>query len=822
MLRFLGFLFTAGFIVFVGVAIAAGYIIWETTKTLPEHEQLARYEPPVLTRVHAGDGTLLAEYARERRLFVPINAVPKQLINAFISAEDKKFYSHAGVDWEAVARAVIVDMKILFERYVQGKKGRRLIGASTITQQVAKNFLLSSDPTFDRKLKEALVAQRMETTFTKNQIMELYLNEIFLGMGSYGVAGASLTYFGKSLTELSLAEMAYLAALPKAPNNYHPIRYKDRAIERRNWVLERMQVNGYITAEQRFEAEKQDLKVTLRPFGAQLFAAEGFTEETRRVVAQLFGEDRLYAGGLSVRTTLDPKMQIYARQALTRGLIKFDRKNGWRGAIKQIPVIGDWGKALAELTVPSDIAPWQLAVVLAVEDGKATIGLRPEKLASGKLPEKREAGVIPLSLAKWARRHRGKGRVGPEVRSMAEVLEIGDVIYAAPSGDGANWHLVQMPAVEGAIVAMDPHSGRVLALVGGFSYGKSQFNRAVQAKRQPGSSIKPIVYAAALDSGYTPSSLVMDAPITIELRGGEIWKPKNYSGKFYGPSTLRLGIERSRNVMTVRLAQEIGIRKVKELAERLGIYEDMSPVLAMSLGAGETSLLNMVTAFSMLANGGKKIDPTLIDRVQDRYGRTVYRHDRRECGECLAESWQNQPEPELLDIREEVVNPYTAFQITSMMEGVVQRGTGKILKTVGKPVAGKTGTSNDERDAWFIGFTPDLAVGVYVGFDRPTPMGKDASGGELAAPIVADFMKLALKGKSATPFRAPAGIEFIPVDPKTGKRASYGDENVILEAFKPGEQPPEEDYVIGEGVGPSTGDDAVIEGGLTTGTGGLY
>ncbi len=822
MLRFFGFLFTAGFIVFMGVAIGVGYIVWETSKSLPEHEQLAKYEPPVMTRVHAGDGSLLAEYAKERRLFVPINAIPKQLIDAFISAEDKNFFSHSGIDWEAIARAAVVDAKIMFERHVLGKKGRKLIGASTITQQVAKNFLLTSERTVDRKLKEALVAKRIEATFSKNQIMELYLNEIYLGMGAYGVAGASLTYFGKSLADLNLAEMAYLAALPKAPNNYHPIRHKKRALERRNWVLERLQANGYISREQREANVAKPLEVTLRPFGAQLFAAEGFTEETRRILGQLFGEDRLYTGGLSVRTTLDPKLQIYARRALTGGLMKFDRENGWRGAIKQIDTDKDWAATLAGMEIPSDIAPWQLAVVLELDDQQAKIGLRPKTLKGRKSAKQRQTGVIPLELAKWASQPLGKGKKGPEVKNLSDILSIGDVIYAAPSGRNEQWHLMQMPAVDGALVAMDPHSGRVLAMVGGFSYGKSQFNRAIQARRQPGSSIKPIVYAAALDNGYTPASVIMDAPIEIELRNGEIWKPKNYSGEFYGPSTLRLGIERSRNVMTVRLAHDMGINKIKSLAEQLGIYDEMRPVLAMSLGAGETSLMRMTTAFSMIANGGKKIEATLIDRVQDRYGRTVYRHDKRECPACNAGSWQNQAEPELLDTRDEVINSYTAYQITSMMEGVVQRGTGTVLREVGKPVAGKTGTTNDERDAWFIGFTPDLAVGVYVGFDRPTPMGRNGTGGKLAAPIVANFMKMALKGKAATPFRVPAGIELIPIDPTTGQRAAYGDENVILEAFKPGEQPPNEAYIIGENLGHASGDDAVIEGGLTTGTGGLY
>ncbi len=821
MLRFLGFLFTAGFMVFIGLAAGAAYIIYDTSKTLPEHTQLSQYEPPVMTRVHAGDGSLLAEYATERRLFVPVNAIPQQLINAFTSAEDKNFYSHAGLDWAALARAAVKDVKILFDRYVMKKKAGRLIGASTITQQVAKNFLLTSERRIERKLKEALLAQRIERAFTKDQIMELYLNEIFLGMGSYGVAGASLSYFGKSLTELDLHEMAYLAALPKGPNNYHPYRKKDAAIERRNWVLERMLANGHISQAEHDAAVAQPLKVTLRPVGARLFAAESFTEEVRREVQQIYGKDKLYTGGLSVRTTLDPKLQIYARQSLTAALIRFDRENGWRGAIKSIPLEG-WETALSKMKVPADVYPWRLAVVLETTEAGATIGLRPKALPSGKFALKGETGNVPFSLLKWARKSRGKRKLGPEVKAVTDVVNAGDVIYVAPDRTKGTWHLVQLPAIEGGLVAMDPHTGRVLALVGGFSYGKSQFNRVVQARRQPGSSIKPVVYAAALDNGYTPASVIMDAPIEIRLRNGEVWKPKNYSGKFYGPSTLRRGIEKSRNAMTVRLAHDMGIKKVKNLAEKLGIYTNMPPVLAMSLGAGETTLLRMTTAFSMLANGGKRIEATLIDRIQDRYGRTVFRHEKRQCPACSAAKWDNQPEPELLDVREEVVSPYTAYQITSMMEGVVQRGTGTKLKSIGKPVAGKTGTTNDERDAWFIGFTPDLAVGAYVGYDTPKAMGKGATGGQLAAPLVASFMKLALKGKPATPFRVPAGIELIPIDPNTGKRAAYGDANVILEAFKPGQEPPDEAIVIGEGAAPASSSEAVIEGGLTTGTGGLY
>ncbi len=817
MFRFLGFLFTAGFIVFVAVAAAAGYVINETTKTLPEYDQLAKYEPPVLTRIHAGDGSLLAEYAKERRLFVPINTVPDKLIQAFVSAEDKNFYKHGGIDWTGVARAVIKRV----EYKIKGIK-RNAGGASTITQQVAKNFLLTNAPTLERKLKEALLAQRLEATFSKGKILELYLNEIYLGLGSYGIAGASLSYFGKSLTQLDIAQVAYLAALPKGPSNYHPYKYTKKAITRRNWVIGRMLTNGYITQAEHDEAIKKPLEVTVRPFGAQLFAAETFAEEVRREAVKIYGKDKLYSGGLSIRTTLDPKNQIFARQALTSGLIKFDREHGWRGAAKNIEISGDWGAVLNKTKVPSDVTPWRLGVVLEVTDSAATVGLRPKKQANGKIEAKREAANVPLKLMQWARRAKPKNRLGPAVKSPHDVLKTGNVIYVAPSRTAGEWHLVQMPEVEGALVAMNPHTGRVLALVGGFSYGKSQFNRAVQAWRQPGSSIKPFVYATALDNGYSPASVIIDEKISYKLQRGETWTPKNYTGKYYGASTLRTGIEQSRNVMTVRLADDMGIGKFKEMTERVGIYTKMPRVLAMSLGAGETTLMRMVTAFSMFANGGKKIHATLIDRIQDRYGRTVFRHDKRECLGCKAEKWENQAEPEFLDNREQIINEFTAYQITSMMEGVVQRGTAKELKKLGKPVAGKTGTTNDSRDAWFIGYTPDLVVGVYVGYDRPRPMGKGATGGHLAAPIVRHFMQLALKGKPATPFRVPAGIQLIPINSKSGTRAAYGDKNVILEAFKPGEEPPEKTILISGDAIPQSGEAAVIEGGLTTGTGGLY
>ena len=833
MLRFLGWLFGAGFMIFLGLSGALVYVIWDVAKGLPDYKQLASYEPPVMTRIHAADGSLLAEYADERRLFVPINSVPKRLIQAYISAEDKTFYTHGGLDWRGIAAAGI--------RYVQVKltgKGQ-IVGASTITQQVAKNFLLSNEQTIERKLREAIIVQRIEAAFSKDQILELYLNEIFLGLNSYGIAAASLNYFGKSLNELSLDEMAYLAALPKGPNNYHPFKHKERAIERRNWVLQQMFDNDYITQAELDEATKKPLEVSPRPFGAQLFAAESFAEEVRRELAQMYGKDKLGKGGLSVRTTLDPKLQIYARQSLARGLISFDRKRGYRGPIGKVEIQGDWGLLLAKPRAPADVAPWRIAVVLEVNEQQATVGLQPKLMPDGTPETARETGTVPVTLMGWARTYVDGTQLGPKITKATDVLAKGDVIYVAPSSEQGQWHLVQMPDVEGALVAMDPHTGRVLSLVGGFSYGNSQFNRAVQAMRQPGSSFKPIVYAAALDNGYTPSSVVLDAPIEYKMPNGDVWKPKNYQNKFYGPSTLRRGIEQSRNVMTVRLAGDLGMIKIVDLAQRLGIYDKMPLQLSMALGAGETTLMKMTTAYSMFANGGKKIHATLIDRIQDRYGRTIFRYDQRDCSFCKQDSYTaGSAEPELIDVREQVMNPYTAYQITSMLEGVVQRGTGKKVQIVGKPVAGKTGTSNDEKDAWFIGYTPDLTVGVYVGYDTPKPMGKKRTGGELAAPIVADFMRLALREQPATPFRVPRAIELIPIDANTGQRAIFGGDGVILEAFKPGEEPSDSTKIIGEDLASVTADPSygagqqivapfpnetpAEDGGLTTGTGGLY
>ena len=816
LVRFLGFLFAAGTVVFlVGVAGVAG-AIWHFSKDLPDYSQLQDYEPPVMTRVHAVDGSLLGEYAKERRLYLPIQAVPKLVINAFLAAEDKNFYEHGGIDFAGIARAAML--------YVQQYgSGRRPQGASTITQQVAKNFLLTNEVSFSRKIKEALLAMKIERAFSKEKILELYLNEIYLGMGAYGVAAASLLYFDKSVHELSVAEAAYLAALPKAPNNYHPFRQRERAVERRNYVIERMAEDHYITAQEAEKAKKDPLKITPRPTGAHIFAAEYFAEEVRRYIYENYTEQKLYEGGLSVRTTLDPKMQVLARKVLVDGFVHFDEQQGYRGPVNKIDLAGEWGAKLADVKALTDVAPWRLAVVLEADDASARIGLQPAHEPGGGLAKQRETGTIALEGVKWAKPTSGPMR-GKTPSKVSQVLAPGDVVYVEPfAGKDGQFRLHQVPEVSGAIVAMDPQTGRVLAMAGGFSYDQSQFNRATQALRQPGSSFKPIVYATALDNGYTPSTVVLDAPIEIDTGTG-IWAPENYTRKYYGPSTLRFGIEQSRNVMTVRLAQDIGMPLIGEYARRFGIYDSLPPYLSFALGAGETTLLRMVGAYAMFDNGGRKIQPTLIDRIQDRYGHTIYKHDARECRGCEAGKWESQNEPTLIDKRERVLDPMTAYQITSIMEGVVQRGTATVVKEVGKPIAGKTGTTNDEKDAWFIGFSPDLVVGVYLGYDKPRHLGRGATGGVLAAPIVRDFMKVALADKPAVPFRVPAGIKLIRIDPKSGMRAGPGDQRVILEAFKPGTAPPDNYSVIGvsDAAGQPLGVSPEADRAVRTGTGGLY
>ncbi len=808
-------LFSLGLLGAVAVSGVAGYYIWLYSKDLPNYEALRQYSPDVMTRIHAADGKLIKEFAEERRIYVPVNAIPKRVIHAFIAAEDKNFFRHSGIDIRATVIAMVRNISKV-------RQGRRAQGASTITQQVAKNFLLTNARSLERKVKEAILAIRIEDTYSKEKILELYLNRIFLGFRSYGIAAASLNYYGKSLDELTVGEAAYLASLPKAPSNYHPFRRTKKALARRNWVIGQMLENGFITEKEAVEAKAKGLNVNPRPFGTHIFAAKFFEEAVFLELKDIYGEKQVRTGGLSVRTTLNPALQKTARKSLVDGLERYDRAFGWRGPVAKVDM-GDgssWVNAFNKVKALSDIGNWRQAVVLEVNEKEAQIGLRPVKLKSRKWEKKRIRGIIPLEDVQWAvpfkeyknyKRHKTAKK---KVAAVTDVLAVGDIIYVVPrvvtekakKGEPkpkpqrieGQWSLKQLPEVDGGIVVMDPHSGRVHALVGGFSFERNQYDRVRTAKRQPGSSFKPFVYAAALDNGYSPASVMLDAPIAIDQGPDkEPWRPKNYGSKFYGASTLRRGIEKSRNLMTVRLARDMGMPLISEYSKRFGIYDDLPPLLSMSLGAGETTLLRMTTAYCMLANGGKQVRATLVDRVQDRYGKTVWRHDKRECPDCIADKWDGQEEPVLLDSRKKVVSIHTAYQVTSMLEGVVTRGTARNVRAVGKPLAGKTGTTNDEKDAWFIGFSPDLVVGVFVGFNNPKAMGKGATGGGLTAPIFRDFMKTALAGKPAVPFRIPPGIKLIKINGNTGARTQPNDPLAITEAFKPNENPPDEMTVLG-------------------------
>ena len=782
----LGSLFFLGcfVVLFLGMFVIVHY-----TRELPDYRQLAVYEPMITTRLYANDGQLLAEYASEKRIFVPLSAIPTRLVQAFVSAEDKNFYEHSGVDYAGVVRAFWENVR----NYGQNK---RLVGASTITQQVAKNFFLTNEKSLKRKIKEALLARRIEKAFSKDHILELYLNEIYLGYRSYGVASAALMYFNKSMDELTLSEMAFLAALPKGPNNYNPKTHKNAAIDRRNYVLDRMALNGYITLEEAEEAKKDDLVVTERELNETVENADFYNEEIRRMLEKYYGENALYQGGLSVRTSLDPRLQNIAVRVLEKGLMDYDKRHGYRGPAAHLESTDDWSAALEKVTRPEWYpASWKKAVVLSMDEEQAFLGVEGTQ----------EAGILPVDQMKWADEALEGGRVaGKKIEKPADVFSVGDVIWVEPKKNKENaplYKLQQFPLVEGAVVALDPHTGRVLAMVGGLSFKRSQFNRAVQAKRQPGSSFKPFVYLTALDNGFTPSSLILDAPLVVDQGPGqEKWKPRNYTKIFYGPSTLRTGIEKSRNLMTVRLAQAVGIEKTVEYAKKFGIHDNLMPVLSMSLGSGETTLLKMVAAYGMLVNGGKKITPNLIDRIQDRNGKTIYKHDQRECPNCSGANATNAFVPDIPDTREQIQDPVSAYQMVNIMTGVVQRGTGKIAQSVKKTLAGKSGTSNDNNDTWFIGFSPDLVVGVFVGFDTPKTLGPRDTGGVVAAPIFRDFMAEALKNQADIPFRVPEGVRMVRVNFETGKPAKANDKNVIWEAFRKETDLQAETPIIGQDV----------------------
>ncbi len=783
--RFVGAVTVLVSLLFLGIVAATAavlWVFWTYGKDLPDYHQLAKYEPPVATRIHAGNGALIAEHATEKRVFMPVEAMPPRLIQAFLSAEDKAFYSHFGVDPRALFRAVVTNA-------MNYGTGRRPIGASTITQQVTKNFLLTNEVSIDRKIKEAILSFRMERAFTKDQILALYLNEIYLGMGSYGVAAAALNYFDKSLDQLTLEEMAYLAALPKAPANYHPIRKTRAATIRRDWVLGEMQQNGFITGDEARRARAMPLQIA-RQSGFDSAEAPYFAEEVRREVVSRFGEDMLYAGGLSVRTTLDPELQHAARMALQRGLEALDRRQGWRGALASHTGDGDLDDILAkhQATMLED---HHAAYVTEVTKDQAQIYVNGGR------------GRIPFQLAFWAYPPRGEDGVRPQpLNDLRDALAIGDIIMVQPPEgtpdlirDGfepqpGDYALSQRPSVEGAIVALDPHTGRLLAMSGGYNYLDSEFNRAVQALRQPGSAFKPFVYLAALDQGYNPTTRILDAPLVVDQGPGKPkWKPANYTRRFYGPSIMRVGIEKSRNLMTARLAMNLGMDEIGDYARRFGLNENLPPLLSMSLGAGETTLLRLTAAYGMLVNGGKKITPSLIDRVQDRNGKTIYRHDGRSCDACQSGAGMGEEIPDLGDTREQLTSPASAFQMVSMLEGVIKRGTGRRISKLNLTLAGKTGTTNDNTNGWFIGFTPDLAVGVFVGYDTPRQLGKRETGSTVAVPIFGDFIAAAQAGRPVIPFRRPGGVTIIPVNAETGERVMPGDEKAIYEVFKPGQRP---------------------------------
>ena len=802
----MGAFFALLFIITFGAVGVAGYLFYHYGRDLPEYTQLADYQPPVTTRVYAGDGRLLAEFAAERRVFRPIDAIPAQVIDAFISAEDKNFFSHRGIDVSGVARAVLTNLRNV-------GSDRRLVGASTITQQVAKNFLLGNEVSFERKIKEAILAFRIERAFSKKHILELYLNEIYLGRGSYGVTAAALNYFNKSLDELTLAEAAFLAALPKAPGNYDPARRPEAAQGRRDWVIGRMVEDGRISRHEAEAAWSTPIELRRRT-EAEFVSADYFAEEVRREISARYGEEALYEGGLAIRATLDPKLQQIVQEELRRGLEDYDRRHGWKGSIARLNLAADggdgddgWRDQLSRVIRPVGAAPLRLAAVLSVDGDAAEIGFMDGS-----------RGRIPLDEMKWARARLDDQRLGPAVRRVSDVLTVGDVIVVEPvtaEDRQGNYALRQIPSVEGAVVALDPHTGRVLAMAGGYAQERSQFNRATQAFRQPGSAFKPFVYLTALENGYTPSTIIVDAPISLDQGPGlPKWTPSNYTNQFYGPTTMRVGLEMSRNVMTVRLAQAVGMDNVAETARRFGIIDNMPPHLSYALGAGETTLLRLTAAYGMLDNGGRRITPTLIDRVQDRNGRTIFRHDTRACPACEEGASADRPVPQLPDDREPVTDPASAYQIVSMLRGVVERGTGTMVKAIGKPVAGKTGTTNDVKDAWFVGFTPDLVIGVFVGYDEPKPLGSHETGATAAAPIFKEAMARALEGKPGIPFRVPPGVRLVRVDVASG-RPSAG-RGVILEAFKPGTVPSGREEVL-DGGGTAGGRSAP-----SLGIGGLY
>jgi penicillin-binding protein 1A len=795
-LSFFGGIFSFAITAMLFVAVAIGGVFWMYSQDLPSHEQLANYAPPTISRIFSGEGQLIDEFALERRLFTPIDDIPDMVKHAFISAEDRNFYVHTGFDLRAMAVAGYEAV---------ASRGQNVRGASTITQQVMKNFLLSGDRTGERKIKELILASRVEGTLTKDQILELYLNEIFLGQNSYGVTAAAQTYFNKTLDELDLHEVAFLAALPQAPSTFHPVRNRDRVIGRRNYVLGEMLRNGYITRAQHDAAREKPLLTVqsgdMPSPRENMPPRDYFTDEVRRQLSSVFGEDEFFTGGLAIRATIDPDMQIYAAHALQRALEQYDRGLGrlrTAGQTIDPALLADetaWRDALARMELARDItlgSRWFPAVVLDVNANTARLGIE------GVGPDFHAPHVVERADINWAR------------GSLSDNLNVGDVVYvrrvtADSDGSHIRWSLRQIPEVQGGFMAMDVNTGRVIAMQGGFSYQHSVFNRATQAQRQPGSAYKPFVYAAALDSGFTPSTIIIDAPVEIETPQG-IWRPTNASNQFYGPTPIRRGLELSRNLMTIRLAQEVGMDIVGGYAERFRVYDRAQRYLAASLGSQETTLFRMVAAYAMFANGGERVEPTLVDRVQDRWGKTIYRHDQRNCVDCSDGALVPGRSPWITARRERVMDAVTAFQLTSMLQGAITHGTGRSVQ-LSVPVAGKTGTTNDARDVWFVGYTSNIVAGCYIGFDQPRPLGRGASGGSMCAPVFNEFMQQAVRRYGGGRFRVPEGGYFMKIDRNTGARLpdNASGANVVMEFFR-------------EGVEPIFGLAAIVDGGFRLGS----
>jgi penicillin-binding protein 1A len=727
--------------------------IWYFSSGLPDYKKLANYQPQVSSRVYADNGALIAEYALEKRLFIPYEAIPKKIINSFLSAEDKNFFKHPGIDAKGIIRATLKNFKNTLEN-------KRLEGASTITQQVAKNFLLTNEVSLKRKIKEAILAFRIEKAYSKERILELYLNQIYLGEGTYGVAAASLEYFDKSVKELNYQEAALLAALPKAPSKYNPFKYIVEAKLRRDLVLNNLNENNFIDKAQLKKFKKE--KILLKKRKIELVnEANSYSEEVRRSIKEDYGYKQLYSEGLVVKTPLDVDYQVFAQKALRKGIEEYDRRHGWRGAITNKLKNRNWKKKLEENKIDSTLN-WEFAEILKVDIDQINI-----KLLKGKTE-----AIINKENISWAIKN-----------DINKTFSTGDVVFVKKRNN--SYDLKQYPKVNGGIVVLNPFTGKVKALVGGFSFRSSEFNRATQAKRQPGSAFKPFVYAAALENGYSPNSIVLDAPFIADQGVGlKNWKPENYGKKFYGPSTLRKGIEYSRNLMTVRIAEKVGLKKILQLSKELEIYDDIPELMSVSLGSAETSLINITSAYASFVNGGKKIKPILIEKIQDRRGKTIFNSEKRECIGCDRLVLSPLKVPRIKNNYKQVFSEETAYQMTSILEGVVQRGTGKKLRDLDVPLAGKTGTTNNNFDAWFIGFTSDLVIGVYVGHDKPLSLGKYETGSKVALPIFKNFIKTALYKEDFKAFNIPSNIYFAPINYHTGEQESFANSKSIIEAFK--------------------------------------